>query len=165
MGSSLRHALVFLTAATLMLAVRPVDLQAQFLESRVISLETAKKLAAAGEAEAAKRNWTVAIAVVDVSGGLILFHRLDDVQTGSLDIAIAKARTAARFKRPSRAFADAVKQGNLGVIGVSGVMAMPGGLPVTVDGKVIGAVGVSGMTSDQDEIIAQAALDALPGGR
>jgi glc operon protein GlcG len=136
--------------------------QAQFIATKVVSLEAAKKIAAAAEAEAVKRNWTVAIAVVDVGGGLILFHRIDDVQSGSLDIAIGKARTAARFKRATRALADAVTKGNVGIVALQGIVPLSGGLPITVDGKVIGAVGVSGMSADQDEIVAQAGLDGLP---
>jgi len=153
---------VTFAAGVLAFALGAAPVQAQFLTAKVISLETAKKMAAAGEAEAAKRNWTVAIAVVDVSGGLILFHRIDEVQNGSLDIAIAKARTAARFKRPTRALADAVtKQGNTGIIAIQGIVPLAGGLPVSAAGKVVGAVGVSGMSADQDEVIAQAAVDAL----
>jgi glc operon protein GlcG len=157
-----RSPLAWLAIAGVMIAARPASLEAQYLESKVISLEAAKKIAAAAETEATKRSWTVAIAVVDISGGLILFHRIDDVQTGSLDVAIAKARTAARFKRPTRALGDAVAKGNLGIVALPGVMPIPGGLPIMADGKVIGAVGVSGMSSDQDEIIAQAGLDGLP---
>lgn len=136
--------------------------QAQFLDAKVVSLDAAKAIAAAAEAEAHKQGWTVAIAVVDVSGGLILFHRLDNVQTGSLEVAVAKARTAARFKRATRVFADMVAKGNVGILSLSGAVPVAGGLPITVGGKVIGAVGVSGMTSDQDETVAQAGLDALP---
>jgi uncharacterized protein GlcG (DUF336 family) len=143
-------------------AARPAVVQGQFIETKVVSLEAAKKIAAAAESEAIKQHWTVAIAVVDVSGGLILFHRIDDVQSGSLDVAIAKARTAARFKRPTRALADLVAKGNLGIVALPGAMPIAGGLPITVDGKVIGAVGVSGMSSDQDETVAQAGLDGLP---
>jgi len=162
MPSAIRSLWASLALGALATVTRPAPVHAQFLETKVISLEAAKKIAAAGEAEALKRNWTVAIAVVDVSGGLIVFHRIDDVQTGSLDIAIAKARTAARFKRPTRALADAVtKQGNTGIIAIQGVVPLAGGLPISVDGKVVGAVGVSGMTADQDEIVAQAALEAL----
>ena len=141
-------------------AARPAH--AQFLDSKVISLNAAKTIAAAAEAEAHKQGWTVAIAVVDASGGLILFHRLDDVQSGSLDIAVAKARTSARFKRSTRVFFDALAKGQMGVLSFHDAAAVPGGLPITVGGKVIGAVGVSGMTSDQDETVAQAGLDALP---
>ncbi len=156
-----------LTAALSLLAVaalRPVAARAQFLDAKVVSLDGAKTMAAAAESEAHKRGWTVAIAVVDVGGELILFHRIDDVQTGSLDVAIAKARAAARFKRPTRALADAVK-GNPGLVALAGVVPVAGGLPIAADGKVIGGIGVSGMSSDQDEIIAQAGLDALGHGQ
>ena len=156
---SLRFALVA-AAATICATAQPV--RAQFLDSKVVSLDAAKTIAAAAEAEAHKQGWTVAIAVVDLSGGLILFHRLDNVQSGSLDVAIAKARTAARFKRSTRVFFDAVAKGNIGILSLSGAVPVPGGLPITVGGKVIGAVGVSGMSSDQDETIAQAGLAALP---
>jgi uncharacterized protein GlcG (DUF336 family) len=157
---SIRFALSALTAV--MISTTASSARAQFLDSKVISLEAAKKIAAAAEAEAQKRQWTVAIAVVDLSGGLILFHRIDDVQAGSLDVAIAKARTAARFKRSTRVFFDMMAKGNMGILSLSGATPVPGGLPITVDGKVIGAIGVSGMTSDQDETIAQAGLEALP---
>jgi glc operon protein GlcG len=157
---SIRFALSAVTAV--MISATAGSARAQFFDSKVISLDAAKKIAAAAEAEAQKRQWTVAIAVVDLSGGLILFHRIDDVQSGSLDVAIAKARTAARFKRSTRVFFDAVAKGNMGILSLSGATPVPGGLPITVDGKVIGAIGVSGMTSDQDEVIAQAGLDALP---
>jgi glc operon protein GlcG len=155
-----RAALIALGVTMTLAAAAPAH--AQFIDAKVVSLDAAKKIAAAAEAEARTRGWTVAIAVVDVSGGLILFHRIDDVQTGSLDVAIAKARTAARFKRSTRVFFDAVAKGNVGILSLSGAVPVPGGLPITVDGKVIGAIGVSGMTSDQDETIAQAGLDALP---
>jgi glc operon protein GlcG len=151
----------FAAVTALLISANARTAQAQFLDSKVISLDAAKKIAAAAEAEAHKQGWVVAVAVVDLSGGLILFHRLDDVQSGSLDVAIAKARTAARFKRSTRVFFDAVAKGNMGILSLSGATPVPGGLPITVDGKVIGAIGVSGMTSDQDETVAQAGLDAL----
>lgn len=133
----------------------------QLIETKVVSLEAAKTMVAAAEAEAKKHSWSMAIAIVDASGNLILFHRMDDVQIGSVDIAIEKARTAARFRRPTLALADALKGGNLGVLSFTGVAAVAGGVPITVDGKVIGAVGCSGMASDQDATVAQAGVDAL----
>ena len=126
-----------------------------------ITLEAAKKMAAAGEAEARKNGWNVAIAIVDASGGLILFHKLDDTQPGSIAVAQAKARTAALFKRPTKAMEEAVAAGKQAFLAVEGIMPMQGGLPVIVDDKVIGAVGVSGVTSAQDEQVAQAAIGAL----
>jgi uncharacterized protein GlcG (DUF336 family) len=157
---SFRVALAAIGAVMIAAAAQPA--RAQFLDAKEVSLDAAKSMAAAAEAAAHKQGWTVAIAVVDVSGGLILFHRIDDVQTGSLDVAIGKARTAARFKRSTRVFFDAVAKGNVGILSLSGAIPVPGGLPITVNGKVVGAIGVSGMTADQDEIVAQAGLDALP---
>jgi uncharacterized protein GlcG (DUF336 family) len=129
--------------------------------AKYITLEAAMKMAAAGEAEARKNGWNVAIAIVDVSGGLILFQRLDETQAGSLTVAQGKARAAALFRRTSKAMEEAVAGGKQGFLTVEGIVPMQGGLPVVVDGKVIGAVGVSGVTSAQDEQVAQAALGAL----
>jgi len=132
-----------------------------FGTAKFITLEAAKKMAAAGEAEARKNGWNVAIAVVDASGGLILFHKLDETQPGSIAVAQAKARTAALFKRPSKALEDAIAAGKQGFLSVEGIVPIQGGLPVIVDEKIIGAVGVSGVTSPQDEQVALAALGAL----
>jgi len=128
-----------------------------------ITLEAAKKMAAAGEVEAKKNGWTVAIAIVDASGGLILFHKLDETQSGSIAVAQGKARAAALFKRPSKALEEAIAGGKQAFLSIEGIVPMQGGLPVVVEGKIIGAVGVSGVTSAQDEQVAQAALDALSG--
>jgi glc operon protein GlcG len=130
-------------------------------DARMLTLEAAKALAEAGAAEAKRRGWTVAIAVVNPEGGLILFHCLDDTQPASHDIAIAKARAAARFRRPTKALEDAVTGGRQVLLGVPGLLPLEGGVPVTDGGAVIGAVGVSGMTSSEDGVIAAAALRAL----
>ena len=132
-----------------------------FGTAKYITLEAAKKMAAAGEAEARKNGWNVAIAIVDVSGGLILFHKLDETQAGSIAVAQGKARAAALFKRPSKAMEDAIAGGKLAFVTIEGIVPMQGGLPVIVEDKVIGAVGVSGVTSAQDEQVAQAALGGL----
>lgn len=132
-----------------------------FGTAKYITLEAAKKMAVAGEAEARKNGWNVAIAVVDASGGLILFHKLDETQPGSIAVAQAKARTAALFKRPSKALEDAIAAGKQGFLSVEGIVPIQGGLPVIVEDKVIGAVGVSGVTSPQDEQVALAALGGL----
>ena len=142
-------------------AILPRAARAQMLDAKVISLDAAKKIAAAAEAEARKQGWTVAIAVVDVSGGLILFHRFDEVQAASLDLAIAKARTSARFKRPTKALSDAVAAGRMALLAADGYLPLEGGVPVMVEGKVVGAVGVSGVTSEQDAIVAQAGAAAI----
>lgn len=135
--------------------------RAQLIQTQTISLDAAKAMVAAAEAHARENNWNVAIAIVDASGGLILFHRLDETQPASLDIAIAKARTAARFKRPTKALEDAVAGGRTVLLAVEGLLPLEGGLPIVVDGRVIGAVGVSGVTSQQDAQVAQAAVAAL----
>jgi glc operon protein GlcG len=129
--------------------------------TKFITLEAAKKMAAAGEAEAQKNGWNVAIAIVDASGGLILFHKLDETQAGSVAVSQGKARAAALFKRSSKALEEAIAAGKQAFLSVDGIVPMQGGLPVVVDGKVLGAVGVSGVTSAQDEQVAQAALGGL----
>ncbi len=131
--------------------------------AKFITLDAAKKMAAAGEAEALKNGWNVAIAIVDASGGLILFQKLDETQAGSIAVAQGKARAAALFKRPSKAMEEAIAGGKQAFLSVEGIVPMQGGLPVIVEGKVIGAVGVSGVTSVQDEQVAQAAISALGG--
>lgn len=134
---------------------------AQLADRKAITLEGAKKAIAAAEAEAKKNNWPVAIAVVDETGNLIAFQRLDDTQVASIDIAIGKARTAARFKRPSKALEDAVAGGRNVLLAVNDITPLAGGIPVIVGGRVIGAVGVSGVTSQQDAQVAQAGVTAL----
>ncbi len=130
-------------------------------EVRFITLEAAKALAEAGEAEARRRGWTVAIAVVDPTGGLVLFHSLDGTQPMSQDVAIAKARTAARAKRPTKALEDGIAGGRTALLSLPGLVMLEGGVPVVVDGHLVGAIGVSGMTSQEDGVIAAAALQAL----
>jgi uncharacterized protein GlcG (DUF336 family) len=148
--------------APVLALVAPATAHGQLIDAKIVSLQAAKTMATAAEAAARKQGWTVAIAVVDASGNLIVFQRMDDVQTGSLDIAIAKARTAARFKRPTKALADALAGGMTGILSIEGATALAGGIPIVVDGKVIGAVGCSGMSADQDAVAAQAGVDGLP---
>jgi uncharacterized protein GlcG (DUF336 family) len=133
----------------------------QLLQTQTLRLQAARTMAAAAEAKARENDWNVAIAVVDAAGELILFHRLDQTQPASLDIAIGKARTAARFRRATKVLEDAVAGGRTVLLAVDDVVPLEGGLPIVVDGRVIGAVGVSGVTSQQDAQVAQAAIDAL----
>ncbi|MDP2981920.1 MAG: heme-binding protein [Candidatus Latescibacter sp.] len=126
-----------------------------------VTLEMAKKVMAAAEAEAKKNNWTVVIAIVDTHGLLVMLQRLDNTQTGSVKVAIEKARTAAMFKRPSKVFEDAVAGGRLTLLGVPGATPIEGGLPLMQDGKIIGAIGVSGMSSQQDGQVAKAGADVV----
>jgi glc operon protein GlcG len=126
-----------------------------------ITLDVAKKISAGAVAEARKNSWNVAIAIVDNHGFLVYYERLDDTQTASPAIAVEKARTAAMFRRPSKAFEDVVAKGRVAVLGLPGATPITGGLPIIVGGKIIGGIGVSGVTSEQDEQIARAGLDGL----
>jgi len=125
-----------------------------------ISLEGAKALATAAETEAHRRGWTVAIAIVNPEGGLVLFHCLDGTQPASQDIAILKARTAARMKRPTKALEDGIAGGRTALLSVPGMVMLEGGVPILREGTVVGAIGISGMTSKEDGEIAAAALTA-----
>jgi glc operon protein GlcG len=129
--------------------------------AKFITLEAAQKMMAAGEAEARKNSWNVAITIVDAHGDLIMFQKLDETQPGSIAISQGKARTAALFKRPSKALEDLIAGGKTAFLAVDGITPLQGGVPVTVEGKIIGAVGVSGVTSAQDEQVAMAAIGAL----
>jgi uncharacterized protein GlcG (DUF336 family) len=129
--------------------------------TKYITLDDAKKAIASAETEARKNHWNVAIAILDAGGHLILFERMDDTQIGSVNIAIGKAKTAVNFKRPTKAMEDIVAGGRMAFLAVEGITPVQGGLPVVVDGKVIGSVGVSGVQSSQDEQVAQAAVNVL----
>jgi glc operon protein GlcG len=126
-----------------------------------IGVEAARKVAAATVAECAKNNWRVAVAVVDTHGALVFFEKIDDTQIASVDIAIAKARAAATFRRPTRVFMEVINKGSPATGTLPGVVGSPGGLPIVAGGKLIGAVGVSGVTGDQDEQCAKAGIGAL----
>ena len=134
---------------------------AHLREVRALTLEAAKAMAAAAERVAVERGWTVAVAVVDAAGGLMLFHCLDGTQPESQQIAILKARTAARLHRPTKVLEDGIAGGRVALLSVPGMLALEGGLPVRVDDRVIGAIGVSGMASAQDAEVAAAGLAAL----
>jgi uncharacterized protein GlcG (DUF336 family) len=127
----------------------------------VLTLEGAKRIAAAAEAEARRQGWAVCIAVVDESGNLIVFLRLDDTQSASNDIAIGKARTAAMWRRPTKAMEDAVAGGRAVVMTFRDATPVQGGLPLISGGRVVGGIGVSGVLSHQDEIVAKAGADIL----
>ena len=134
------------------------------LASRVgLTLEVAKQISAAAEAEAAKNKWTVAIAIVDEGGHLIHLAKIDNTQYGSIDVAIQKAQTSAAFKRPTKVFEEAIVGGRNAIIGLKGALPLEGGVPIIHDGKVIGAIGVSGVKSTEDGLVAKAGADALAG--
>lgn len=127
-----------------------------------ITFDVAKKAMAAAEAEAKKNNWPVAIAIVDSSGNLAAFSKMDNTQHASVDIAIGKAVTANNLKRPTKALQDGIAQGggNLRLLAVKGIMPLEGGVPIVVDGKIIGAIGASGVLSNQDAEVAMAGAAA-----
>jgi glc operon protein GlcG len=135
-------------------------LWAQTSTKRVISLAAADRIAAAAEAEARKRGATVVIVVVDDGGYPILLRRLDDTQVASVDVGIGKARTAAIFRRPSKVFEDQVRSGRVAALALPGATPLQGGVPLSIDGKVIGAIGVSGNTPQEDEDVAMAGAAA-----
>ena len=128
-----------------------------------ITLDVAKTAAAAAIAEARKNTWDMAVAIVDPAGSLVYFEKMDDTQAGSVAVAQAKARSAALFKRSTKAFQDTLAAGGEGlrVLGLAGAVPVEGGLPLIIDGKIAGAIGVSGGTSGQDGQCAQAGVAAL----
>ena len=128
-----------------------------------IGLEDAKKAAAAAMAEVRKNNWTMAVAVVDAHGDLVYYEKMDDTPLGSTVVCQEKARSAARFKRATKAFQDMLAAGGEGVrvLRIKGAVPVEGGLPIMVGGKVVGAIGLSGGTSAQDGQCAQAGVNAV----
>ena len=134
---------------------------AQTADKKVLTLDGAKKVAAAAEAEAKKNNWNVVIAVVDDGGNLLYLQRIDGTQTGSIQVAIDKARTAQAFKRPTKVFEDAIAGGRNALIALHGALPLEGGLPILVGGQLVGAIGVSGVKSTEDGQIAKAGADSL----
>jgi glc operon protein GlcG len=127
-----------------------------------ITIESARRVATPALAEARTHQWTMAVAIVDTAGDLVYFEKMDGTQSGSVDVAIDKARSAARFKRPTKAFQDTLAAGGEGlrVLALRGAVAVEGGVPIVIDGKIIGAIGVSGGTSQQDGQCARAGAGA-----
>ena len=126
-----------------------------------ITLEQAKRVAIAAEAEARKNGWPMAIAIAEPTGALVYFAKMDDTQYASIKLAKAKAETAAQYRRPTKMFTEALDNGHLFFLTFEGLCAAPGGLPLVADGKLIGAIGVSGGAGHQDDIVAKAGVDAL----
>ena len=128
-----------------------------------IALEVAKRVAAPALAEAERNNWAMAVAVVDTAGDLMYFEKMDATQAASVTVAVDKARSAARFKRPTKAFQDMLAAGGEGlrVFGITGAVPVEGGVPIVIDGKIVGAIGVSGGTSAQDGQCARAGVESV----
>ena len=150
-------AVVFLSSASLVRAQAPMSYGTS------ITADAAKKVAAPALAEARKNQWAMAVAIVDTHGELVYFERMDETQVGSVDIAIAKARSAACFMRPTNTFLAALAAGGEGlrILGLDGAVPVDGGLPLVVGGKIVGAIGMSGGTSVQDGQAAAAGAASL----
>ena len=136
---------------------------AELPTKKVLSLEAARQVAAAAEKHARENKWNVCIAIVDDGGHLVYFQRMDSTQHGSVLVSQRKAQTAIGFKRPSKTFEEGVAGGRSVLLSLPGATPLEGGIPLVVDGEMIGAIGVSGVTSQQDGQIAQAGADALAG--
>jgi glc operon protein GlcG len=145
-----------LTRLVLLFAVCTLGFADDLTTKKALTLSGAKRIAAAAEAEAVKNKWNVVIAIVDDGGNLLYLQRADGTQIGSVDVAVAKARTAIKFKRPSKALEDAVAGGRNAVLALPGAVPVEGGVPLMAASEIIGAIGVSGVTSQQDGQIAAA---------
>jgi uncharacterized protein GlcG (DUF336 family) len=132
---------------------------AELATKKALTLDAAKQIAAAAEAEAKKNHWTVVIVIVDDGANLIYLEKIDDTQIGSIEVAQEKAKTAVRFKRPTKALEDSVAGGRNAVLRLPGAIPIEGGLPLMVGGKIVGAIGVSGVQSNQDAQVAKAGAD------
>jgi len=130
-------------------------------DKKALTLSVAKRIAAAAEQEAAKNNWNIFIAIVDDGGNLMFLERMDDSQLASQEVSIAKARSALLFKRPTKALEDSVSGGRMVVMALANAVPVEGGLPLMAYGKIVGAIGISGVSSAQDGIIAKAGADEL----
>jgi uncharacterized protein GlcG (DUF336 family) len=150
------------TSLLTLAALAAFPAHAQLADKKALTLEAAKKIAAAAEAEAVRNKWNVVIAIVDDGGHLIYLQRMDGTQTGSIDVAVGKAKTAMAFKRPTKVLEEVVlKNARTTLLTLGDVVLLEGGIPVKAGEQVIGAVGVSGVTSQQDAQIAEAGIAAL----
>jgi uncharacterized protein GlcG (DUF336 family) len=151
------------TAAAALLSASTLLAQLPNPYGASINLDAARKAAAPALAEAQKNSWRMAVAIVDISGDLVFFEKMDGTQGASINIAQDKARSAARFKRPTKALQDALAAGGAGLrlLALEGAVPVEGGLPLIADGKIVGAIGVSGGTSEQDGQCAKAGADSV----
>jgi glc operon protein GlcG len=145
------------------LCLMTMSMSAQLATKKAMTLEVAKKIAAAAEAEAKKNGWNVVISVVDDGANLMYLERMDGTQVGSVEISQMKARTAIKMKRPTKLLEDAIAGGRTAMVKLPDVLGIEGGLPLVVEGQFVGAIGVSGVTSVQDGQIAAAGVKALEG--
>jgi glc operon protein GlcG len=154
--------LLFALAAVSVALASASAMQTQLPTKRVLTLEVAKRIAAAAEAEARKNNWAVSIAVLDDGGQMLLFQRMDGAKLVATDIAIRKARTAVHFQGETKGLEDEVtKDGRTALLPIDGFMPLEGGIPLVVSGQMVGAIGVSGVSGAQDAQCAKAGVAAL----
>jgi uncharacterized protein GlcG (DUF336 family) len=158
---TLRHGLAAIACLAIVATAAPARAQMPIGYGPSITLSQARPLAAAAIAEAAKNQWTIVVAIVDTGGNLVLLERMDATQVGSVEVAIGKARTANGFKRATKVFEDAVLGGRTVVLGLPNALPIEGGLPLVLNDKIVGAIGISGATSPQDGVVAKAGVDAL----
>src|SRR5271155_3356758 len=156
-------AMILLCGLAMARAQTQAPAQAPSPYGAAVSLENARKAAVPALAEAEKNHWTMAVAIVDTSGNLVYYEKMDNTQLGTANECIDKARCAAAFKRPTKAFQDTLAGGGDGlrVLSLKGVVAVEGGIPLVMDGKIVGAIGVSGGASAQDAQCAEAGVDVL----
>ena len=157
-----KASILSLVVGTALVFVASASAQAPTPYGAPIGLEHAKKVMAGAESEAKKNSWPGVIVILDSGGQLVMLQRLDNAQWGSVDVAKEKARSAVALRRPTKVLQDLIAQGgaNLRLLNI-GFSVLEGGIPIVADGKIIGSIGVSGVTSQQDAQIAQAGLDAL----
>jgi uncharacterized protein GlcG (DUF336 family) len=161
-GSAIfRASIAVVAVSAVMTAFNPTSSAADLATKRTLTLEVARQIAAAAEKHAGENQWNVCIAIVDDGGHLVYFQRLDGTQYGSVNVSQRKAQTAIGFKRPSKTFEEGVAGGRNALLGLPGAVPLEGGLPLVIDGEMIGAIGVSGVTAQQDGMIAQAGVDSL----
>ena len=153
---------IILTAIAV-LAAAPAFAQLPNPYGASVNLDNARKIAAAAVAEAGKNNLKMAIAIVDTAGDLVYFEKMDGTQVASVNIAQDKARSSVRFKRPTKAMQDVLAQGGAGVrfLALQGAIPVEGGIPLVMNGQIVGAIGASGGTSDQDGQVAKAGADSV----
>ena len=152
-----------LTVLTLAFCALGMEAQMSNPYGAPISVDNAKKAAAAALAEAVKNHWTMAVAIVDPNGTLIYYEKMENTQIASADVAIDKARSAALYKRPTKALQDALAAGGAGIriLALRGAVPVEGGIPLVMDGKIVGAIGLSGAQSDQDGQCATAGASVI----
>ena len=158
------RSLAIVLALTMVAADAPIAQQPQLASRKTLTLDLARRVAAGAEAEAKRNNWAVSIAVLDEAGHMMVFHRMDGAKLVATDIAIRKARTAVYFQGPTKALEEEVAGGRTALLPIDGFMPLEGGIPLIVDGVLVGAIGVSGVTGSQDAQCAQAGVRALTPG-